>query len=73
MKTKSTKAPRLLHFYSDMSGQTACGKSNSHVRSTSVLWTWDNPLVAGGRRCPDCAPAVEQARALEKQDTERKS
>lgn len=64
MKPDSKQAPRILHFYSDMSGETACGKMTSRVRATSRLSHWDSPVIAGGRRCTACAPLVEKFRAL---------
>jgi hypothetical protein len=59
--------PRILHFYVDLSGETVCGKATNRVRATSHIVHWDSPVIAGGRRCPSCAVAVEKFRALSAQ------
>ena len=63
---KKAPAPRKMHFADSavgFMGQTLCGKSGSRVRVTGRLQYWDNPLMAGGRRCDECAPGVEKLRA----------
>ena len=55
--------PRILHwrpeFFTDV---VACGKSSARVRSCATLANWDSKVLAGGRRCPDCASVVEVTR-----------
>jgi hypothetical protein len=58
-----TKKPRPMHFATDFSGQTSCHKDAGRVRVTMRLAIWDDPKLAGGRRCSDCTPAAEKARA----------
>lgn len=62
MASNPEKKSRPLHFYTDMGGDTVCGKSRMRCRSTSNLATWDSPLIADGRRCPDCDAFVASRR-----------
>lgn len=59
----TTKKPRPMHFATDYSGETVCGKSAAHTRTTHRLSGWDDMRLADGRRCPSCAPGVEAYRA----------
>lgn len=54
---------RPLHFIRDLSGETLCGKDRTRVRYTSILANWDEPIIAGGKRCQQCRPMVEIFRA----------
>lgn len=59
----TTKKSRPMHFAKDYSGETLCGKSSVHTRTTHRLSTWDDGRLADGRRCPSCAAGVEAYRA----------
>lgn len=61
MATDKEKA-RPLHWTVSPSGATVCGKNSSWVRSCTGYGSWDNPLIAGGRRCPTCAEHVAKMR-----------
>ena len=60
--TTATKKERPMHFTIPFSGETLCGKNSTRVRATSRLNYWDDPKMAGGRRCPQCSPGVEEVR-----------
>lgn len=55
--------PRILHFRLRWTDEeVVCGKSTLRVRSCTTLTNWDSPVIAGGRRCPNCKPVVEVLR-----------
>lgn len=55
--------PRKLHWRMSLAHEeTACGKTLPRVRYCMALANWDSKVIAGGRRCPDCAKVVEVTR-----------
>lgn len=62
----ATRKRVLTHFAGYVCGETACGKPYAKVKVAGSVGVWDRINV--GYHCPVCAPAVEQARALAKQE-----